>query len=109
MFFSILTARYAESDFLTSSPRRLILGLFSLFISIATMMATFTSTIVIVLREDTRSRAYIWVSILACIPVLIFALLQFRLFGNLVLSTYGRGIFRSKGVVVAPLISIGYG
>ncbi|KAI3883229.1 hypothetical protein MKX03_015379 [Papaver bracteatum] len=109
IFFSILTARYAEPDFLTSLPRRLILGLFSLFIAIATMMATFTATVVIVLREDTRSRAYIWVSILACIPVVIFASSQLPLFVNLISSTYGHSIFRRKKVVVAPLISIGYG
>ncbi|KAI3851014.1 hypothetical protein MKX03_014439 [Papaver bracteatum] len=109
IFFSILTARYAEQDFLTSLPRRLILGLFSLFFSIATMMATFTATVVIVFRGEARSRAYIWVSILACIPVLIFALLQYRLFVNLVASTCGRGIFRGKRVVVTPLVSIGYG
>ncbi|KAI3876077.1 hypothetical protein MKX03_003433 [Papaver bracteatum] len=94
MFFSILTARFAERDFLTSLPRRLILGLFTLFISISSMMATFTATVVIVLREDVGFRAYIWVSILACIPVVVFAFLQLRLFGNLVLSTYGRDIFR---------------
>ncbi|KAI3958097.1 hypothetical protein MKW98_020739 [Papaver atlanticum] len=109
MFFSILTARYAERDFLTSLPRRLILGLFTLFFSIATMVATFTATVVIVFRGEAQSRAYIWVSILACLPVLMFAFLQFRLFGNLILSTYGRGIFRRKKFVVSPLISIGYG
>ncbi|KAI3850614.1 hypothetical protein MKW92_037186 [Papaver armeniacum] len=109
IFFSILTARYAERDFLTSLPRRLILGLFTLFFSIATMMATFTATVVIVFRGEARSSAYIWVSILACVPVIVFALLQYRLFVNLISSTYGRGIFRSKRVVVSPLVSIGYG
>ncbi|KAI3883228.1 hypothetical protein MKX03_015378 [Papaver bracteatum] len=109
IFFSILTARYVELDFLTSLPRRLILGLFTLFFSIATMMATFTATVVIVFRGEAGSSAYIWVSILACVPFIIFALLQYRLFVNLVSSTNGRAIFRSKRVVVAMLVSIGYG
>ncbi|KAI3836656.1 hypothetical protein MKX03_034939 [Papaver bracteatum] len=43
MFFTLLTTRYAERDFLTSLPKKLILGLLFLFISIATMLAAYCS------------------------------------------------------------------
>ncbi|XVE70706.1 hypothetical protein DITRI_Ditri10aG0092300 [Diplodiscus trichospermus] len=42
MFLSILTARYAEDDFLQALPKRLIMGLLTLFISITTMMIAFS-------------------------------------------------------------------
>ncbi|KAI3932424.1 hypothetical protein MKW92_030701 [Papaver armeniacum] len=87
----------------------LILGLLTLFISIATMMLTFTATILIVLRGDFRAKSFSWLPFLAFIPVLIFAGLQFPLFVNLIISTNGLGIFRSKRVGLAPLDSIGYG
>uniref|UniRef100_A0A7N2L5V0 PGG domain-containing protein n=1 Tax=Quercus lobata TaxID=97700 RepID=A0A7N2L5V0_QUELO len=38
MFLSILTSRYAENDFLISLPTRLMFGISTLFISIATMV-----------------------------------------------------------------------
>ncbi|RZC66255.1 hypothetical protein C5167_009950 [Papaver somniferum] len=107
MFFSLLTARYAERDFLISLPRKLILGLFTLFISIATMMETFAATLVIILRKQ-ASWVYIPVSILAAIPVLLFGWSQFSVFFDIVLSTYGRGIFRGrskKGVLPKPVYS----
>ncbi|XP_026459562.1 ankyrin repeat-containing protein NPR4-like [Papaver somniferum] len=62
MFFAILTSRYAEMDFLTSLPKKMILGLSTLFISIATMMATFAATLVIVLPGE-ASWVYIPVSV----------------------------------------------
>lgn len=40
-FLGILTARYAEKDFLTSLSKRMIIGLFTLFFSITTMMIAF--------------------------------------------------------------------
>ncbi|KAI3844170.1 hypothetical protein MKX03_000068 [Papaver bracteatum] len=108
MFFAILTSRYAEIDFLTSLPKKMILGLSTLFISIATMMATFAATLVIVLRGE-ASWVYIPVSVLASIPVILLGLLQLPLFINIVSSTYGRGIFHRKKIVYAPLTGISYG
>ncbi|KAI3955249.1 hypothetical protein MKW98_020882 [Papaver atlanticum] len=92
MFFSILTARYAEQDFLKSLPQRLIIGLAALFISIAAMMAAFGATLVIVLHNSI-TWAYIPVTLLASVPVVLFGLLLFPLFLDIVLSTYGTGIF----------------
>lgn len=92
MFLGILTSRYREEDFLKYLPTKLIIGLSSLFFSIATMMITFGTTLVIMLRD----RVW-WVSfpiiLLASIPVTIFALLQFPLLVEIFYSTYGPGIF----------------
>ncbi|KAI3886136.1 hypothetical protein MKX03_023389 [Papaver bracteatum] len=96
MFLAILTARYGERDFLKSLPQKLILGLASLFISIVTMMTAFGATLVIVLSGSSISWAYIPVTLLASIPVLLFGFLQFPLFVDIVLSTYGPGIFLNK-------------
>ncbi|KAI3851451.1 hypothetical protein MKX03_013064 [Papaver bracteatum] len=98
-FFTILTARYAENDFLVSLPRKLILGLFSLFISIATMMATFAATLVLVLSKH-ATRPDIAYSVTS-IPVILFLALQFPLFLNIILSTYGPGIFHKKKSVLS--------
>ncbi|KAI3868472.1 hypothetical protein MKX03_035645 [Papaver bracteatum] len=103
MFFSILTARYAEDDFLISLPRKMIIGLSTLFISIATMMTTFAATLVIVLRGE-ASWVYIPVFILASIPVLLFGLLQLPLFYHIVKSTYGRRIYRRIRSVLSWLV-----
>ncbi|KAI3898817.1 hypothetical protein MKW92_023380 [Papaver armeniacum] len=95
MFFAILTARYGEKDFLKSLPQKLILGLASLFISIATMMGAFGATLIIVLN-GTVTWAYIPVTFLASVPVLLFGMLQFPLFVDIMRSTYGNGIFISR-------------
>lgn len=92
MFLGILTSRYREEDFLKSLPTKLIIGLSSLFFSIATMMITFGVTLVIFLHKRIH-----WVSfpiiLLASLPVTLFALLQFPILVEIFLSTYGPGIF----------------
>ncbi|XP_059631629.1 uncharacterized protein LOC132274379 isoform X2 [Cornus florida] len=94
MFLSILTSRFEEKDFLKALPKRLIIGLAALFVSIAAMMVAFGSTLVIVLGERI-SWAAAPVTLLASVPVTLFALLQFPLFVDMVSSTYG-GIFNRK-------------
>ncbi|XP_017243138.1 ankyrin repeat-containing protein ITN1-like isoform X2 [Daucus carota subsp. sativus] len=48
MFLAILTARYAEGDFLRSLPIKLMIGLLALFISITTMMIAFSASFFLV-------------------------------------------------------------
>ncbi|XP_031372740.1 protein ACCELERATED CELL DEATH 6-like [Punica granatum] len=45
MFLSILTAWYAEKDFLHALPKRLILGFASLFLATATLMVAYGATL----------------------------------------------------------------
>ncbi|KAL8241213.1 hypothetical protein R6Q59_014568 [Mikania micrantha] len=92
MFLGILTARYAVQDFLYSLPKRLIIALITLFLSIIFMMISFTSILYLVFGDEKR-----WVlglvSSLATIPVLLFALMQFNPLLDIISSTYGPGIF----------------
>ncbi|XVF87072.1 hypothetical protein PTKIN_Ptkin18bG0090800 [Pterospermum kingtungense] len=92
MFLSILTSRYAEEDFLRLLPQRLIVGLATLFLSIAAMLVAFGATFCIVL-----SQRLAWIAVpaalIACIPVTLFAFLQFPLLVDMIQSSYGAGIF----------------
>lgn len=92
IFLSILTSRYAEEDFLHSLPNRLILGLATLFMSMAAMMATFGATIFIVLGHEFASVA-ILIATVACVPVTLFALLQFPLIADTINHIYNYSIF----------------
>ncbi|KAM1296494.1 hypothetical protein ACFX2F_023558 [Malus domestica] len=93
MLLCILTSRYAEDDFLKSLPTKMIIGLSTLFISVATMMVAYSSAIFLMLRDK------LWIItpifFLASIPV-IFVWMQFPLLVEIFVSTYGRGIFNRK-------------
>ncbi|XP_044500186.1 uncharacterized protein LOC123221396, partial [Mangifera indica] len=95
MFLSILTARYAPEDFLLRLPKRLIIGLGSLFFAIITMMVAFGAALYMLLKDRWES-IYIPIIILGCIPVLLFAKQQVPLFYDMVQSTYGSGVFKKK-------------
>ncbi|KAK0596319.1 hypothetical protein LWI29_014618 [Acer saccharum] len=91
-FLAILTARYAVEDFLESLPKKLIIGLGSLFFAIAAMIIAFGATLTIVLGGRWH-----WVSVpitlVASFPVAIFVMLQLPLFIQMIQSTYGASIF----------------
>jgi hypothetical protein len=94
MFLGVLTSRYAENDFLKSLPTKMIIGLSTLFFSIATMMIAFSAALLIMLRGDT------WLVIpaicLASVPVTLFVWMQFPLLVDMSISTYGPGVFDRK-------------
>ncbi|XP_057998047.1 ankyrin repeat-containing protein ITN1-like [Hevea brasiliensis] len=92
IFLGILTARFAEIDFLESLPKKLILGLFTLFFSVVTMMIAFGSTLFIIL-EKRLSWIAIPVTILSIIPIVFFVFYQFPLLIQMVKNTHKRSIF----------------
>ncbi|XP_057989223.1 uncharacterized protein LOC110640080 [Hevea brasiliensis] len=94
MFLGVLTSRYAEDDFLKSLPTKLIIGLSTLFISIAAMMVAFCATLIIMLKGELK--LVIPITLLASIPVTLFMLLQFPLLIEIFVSTYGPSIFDRK-------------
>ncbi|ONI21688.1 hypothetical protein PRUPE_2G081200 [Prunus persica] len=94
MFLGILTSRYAENDFLKSLPTKMIIGLSTLIISIATMMGAFSFALFIMIHE--HSWIVIPTIVLAIIPVILFSLTQCRLLVDMCISTYGRGIVDRK-------------
>ncbi|KAI3947436.1 hypothetical protein MKW92_048576 [Papaver armeniacum] len=87
MFLAIMTSRYAEEDFLKSLPQKLIIGLATLFISMASIFVSFGAAFTIVLRDR-----YKWapfpVALFGLIAILLFAFLEFPLFLEVVGSTY---------------------
>ncbi|XP_022847426.1 uncharacterized protein LOC111369924 isoform X1 [Olea europaea var. sylvestris] len=92
IFLGILTARYAEDDFLKSLPTKLISGLTSLFLSIVTMMASFGSALYLILHEN-LSWVTVPIIVLTTIPIVLFSILQFPLLIEMTQRTYGAGIF----------------
>nr|XP_043629750.1 ankyrin repeat-containing protein ITN1-like [Erigeron canadensis] len=87
VFLSILTARFAEQDFLVRLPRRLLIGPFSLLLSTTTMMVAFSATLFIVFC-DKNPWMLAPICVLAFIPIAIFVTLQFRLIIDLFQSTH---------------------
>ncbi|KAK9228836.1 hypothetical protein WN944_021793 [Citrus x changshan-huyou] len=77
-----------EEDFLVSLPRKLIIGLITLFFSIACLMVAFAATVHI-----TQFHPWKWViiptALLGFLPVFLFATLQFPLLIEVFASTYG--------------------
>ncbi|KAG2682379.1 hypothetical protein I3843_11G189700 [Carya illinoinensis] len=98
MFLGILTSRYSEDDFLKSLPTKMIIGLSTLFFSIATMMVAFSAGLLIMLRD--QSWIVVPIISLASVPVSLFVWMQFPLLVDMVMSTYGPGIFDSKLKIV---------
>ncbi|KAF5760052.1 putative ankyrin repeat-containing domain, PGG domain, retrotransposon Copia-like protein [Helianthus annuus] len=95
LFLSILTAHYAEEDFLYKLPKRLILGLVMLFMSVTTMLIAFSATLYIMLGQD-KSWILIIIATITCLPIASFMTLQLPLLVDLISSTYGRGIFGKR-------------
>ncbi|GJV73644.1 ankyrin repeat-containing domain, PGG domain protein [Tanacetum coccineum] len=96
IFLSILTSRYAERDFLKSLPKKLMAGLASLFISIATMTLAFGVSFFVLYKKG-----FLWIPILisvfALLPVILYLFLQYGLFADVIRSTYrSRYLFKPK-------------
>ncbi|KAL5824372.1 hypothetical protein ACOSQ3_020435 [Xanthoceras sorbifolium] len=92
MFLSILTARYAEEDFLKKLPLKLLMGLTSLCFAIVTMMIAFGAALWI-LFNDRFKWVSIPITILATFPITVFLSLQLPLFIQIYKSTF-TDIFR---------------
>ncbi|KAI3909176.1 hypothetical protein MKW98_012913 [Papaver atlanticum] len=87
MFLAIYTSRFAEQDFLVSLPRKMIIGLATLFISMATILIAFVASMSIVLGER-FPWAPIPIALFSCIPPISFAFLQLPLFFEMVRGTF---------------------
>ncbi|CAH1412849.1 unnamed protein product [Lactuca virosa] len=100
IFLSILTSRYAEEDFLESLPKRLLFGLATLFLSIASMMVAFSESFFVLYRNN-----LIWVpiviSVIASMPVLFYVRLQYKLLKDVYHSTNGsKNLFKQKEFMI---------
>ncbi|KAH9687271.1 ANK REP REGION domain-containing protein [Citrus sinensis] len=87
IFLSILiTSRYRENDFLKRLPFKLTFGLLTLFIALATMMLSFSSSFFLAYRDRMNCFSMLTI-ILVFLPVALYLLLQCRLQGDILYST----------------------
>lgn len=95
IFLGILMSRYSEDDYLKNLPTKMMIGLFTFFISIATMMTASCCGLIIMLHGR-----YSWVAIpsilVASILVISFMWMLFPLLVLTFTSTYGPRIFNKK-------------
>ncbi|KVH99878.1 Ankyrin repeat-containing protein [Cynara cardunculus var. scolymus] len=96
MFLSILTSRYAQKDFIESLPKKLMVGLATLFFSIMTMMIAFSVSFFVLYRHRFIPIAIV-ISVLSLIPIIAYAKLQYPLLVDVFRSTFGsRYLFKPK-------------
>ncbi|KAG6619178.1 hypothetical protein I3842_Q106100 [Carya illinoinensis] len=98
LFLAILTSRYEETDFGKGLPRKLLVGLTSLFVSIAAMLLSFCGGHFFVLKEELKFAAF-RVYAVTCLPVTFFAAAQFPLYFDLLRATFSKVPQRSYKIV----------
>ncbi|GKE32881.1 ankyrin repeat-containing domain, PGG domain protein [Tanacetum coccineum] len=87
-FLSIHTSRYAERDFVASSPMKLMFGLAALFLSIGTMMVTFSVSFFVLYNREMKWIP-IFISLFAVTPAILYVALHYHLLIDIFCSTYG--------------------
>ncbi|XP_048133981.1 uncharacterized protein LOC115731211 [Rhodamnia argentea] len=97
LFLAILTSRYEAQDFPHSLPRKIILGLCFLFLSLAFMLVAFAATLTIVL-DKRLEWVFIPITLLTSVPVALFVVLQIPLLYQMIKSTCGPSIFRPESI-----------
>ena len=97
MFLSILTSRYSYNDFLVSLPIKLMIGVASLFISIASMIVAFCASFNLKYHNHQGFPLISVVfGIFACVPIL-YVLLKYRLLFDIVRSTcFSSSLFKPR-------------
>ncbi|XP_050281782.1 uncharacterized protein LOC126722672 isoform X1 [Quercus robur] len=88
------SSSYKDEDFHQSLPKKMMIGISTLIISIATMMITFCASLSIILKG--KSSVIIPVICLASVPVALFAWMQLRLLIDMIKLTYGSRIVDRK-------------
>lgn len=93
-FIGILTSRYAEEDFITNLPIKLLFGLLTIFLSVVSMMCAFCAALALMLK------GYRWIVIAAIasaiIPILVFMFSLLRLFLEVCISSVKSYSFLAK-------------
>ncbi|KAL5097226.1 hypothetical protein RYX36_001553 [Vicia faba] len=97
LFLSILTSRFQEKDFVVDLPRKLLLGLTTLFTSIASVLVSFCAGHFFLVESQLRFAVYpIYAA--TCLPVSFFALVQLPLYFDLALAMFRKVPQRSYKV-----------
>ena len=94
MFLSILTSRKQAKDFRKDLPIKLLLGLSSLFLGIASTLVTFCSANFFMLEHKFKNILFpIYAA--TCLPVSFYAIAQFPLYVDLVIAIFIKTLQRS--------------
>ncbi|XP_062076671.1 uncharacterized protein LOC133781634 isoform X2 [Humulus lupulus] len=96
MFLAILTSRYQERDFKENLPWKLLMGLASLFVSIASILVSFCAGHFFVVQDTLRYAAFPVYAVM-CFPILFFASAQFPLYFDLIKATFRSPFAKSRG------------
>ncbi|XP_011001718.1 PREDICTED: ankyrin repeat-containing protein At3g12360-like isoform X2 [Populus euphratica] len=86
VFLSLLTSPFELQEFRISLPRKLLVGFTFLFFAVITTMLSFGATILILIQSEKKLTTLL-LSIAAFLPVLVFAIMQFRLYVSFMGST----------------------
>ncbi|KAK7316749.1 hypothetical protein RJT34_00434 [Clitoria ternatea] len=87
MFLAILTSRKQAQDFRKSLPLKLLFGLSSLFVSIASMLVSFCAAHFFVLKDQYKNILFP-VYVATCLPVTFYAVVQFPLYFDLLKAIF---------------------
>ncbi|XP_034893555.2 uncharacterized protein [Populus alba] len=87
VFLSLLTSPFEQQEFHFSLPRKLLFGFTFLFLAVITTMLSFGATILILIQSEKKLTTLL-LSIAAFLPVLVFAIMQFRLYVSFMGSTF---------------------
>ena len=94
IFLGFTSSNYKAEDFLQSLPKKMMIGISTLIISIAFMMITFCASLLIILKG--KSSVIIPVICLASVPIALLARMQLRLLIDMIKLTYGSRIVDRK-------------
>ncbi|KAJ6893170.1 hypothetical protein NC652_027247 [Populus alba x Populus x berolinensis] len=87
VFLSFSTSPFQLQEFNISLPRKLLVGFTFLFFAVITTMLSFGATILILIQSEKKLTTLL-LSMAAFLPVLVFAIMEFRLYVSFMGSTY---------------------
>ncbi|KAK7848198.1 ankyrin repeat-containing protein itn1 [Quercus suber] len=86
-FLAILTSRYEQKDFRRDLPKKLLLGLTSLLVSITSMLISFCAGHYFMLKNKLKDKAFL-VYAATCLPIVFFAIQQLPLYVDIVSAIF---------------------
>lgn len=87
MFLSILTTRYTINNFLYTLPNKLIIGLFTLFLSVTAMLIAFSASLYLAIATN-RMMTIVPLYVFAGLTIMLFVFSQCPLLWRMLKSTY---------------------
>lgn len=99
-FLAILTSRHHARDFGKNLPRKLFVGLISLFASIVAILVSFCAGNLLQTKDNILRNVAFPVYAAACLPIAYFAVLHFPLYFDIILTTFTMVPRRSFDVVL---------